>query len=783
MSGDQHAFQDAMNQGHSAAWDQDWETASKYYRMAIQEFPANPNALTSMALALFELQKYPESMEYYLRAAQISPDDPIPLQKVAEIHEHLGDLKKAADAYLNVAELYARKRDVAKAISNWSHVVALNPQHLIAHTRLALVYERLKRTSEAMEEYIAIASLFQSQGNMPKAVQTIRHALDVVPDSKEANLALSILLNGKSLPPPTRPRGATAPLIMSQVRQTESSKTEEEEKPRLDPIQDAKQKALTTLAELLFEQEEVQDAQARKGFYSMESGVGDSEPQAFDQAQVIIHLSQAIDLQSHGEDHNAASELQRAMQAGLESSSAYFMLGFLQSKNDELENAVINLKKSVQHEVLGLGSRLLLALNLYKMEQIDEASIAYLQALRIADAESVPADQAEEVKQLYEPLIETFTQQSDTKLQKRICENISKMLIRPDWKQQTQRARQQLPPQAPGSPPVPLAEMLTEATSAQLVESLAKVNQLARENHLSTAMEEAFYALKFAPNYLPLHIGIADLLVQGNRIPEAVTKYTLVAKDYHVRGESSRAISLLQRVCELNPIDMDARNELIELMTERGKPQQTLQEFIKLSESYYNLADLAMARKTYTRAFRFAQQANIDRESKVKLLHRMADIDMQSLDWRNAIRVYEQIRTIEPDDGKARDMLYDLNMRLGQENQALSELDNYLNHLINVQRTTEALDYINHKIIDNQTQPGLYRRLADIYRLLGRKEEAISQMEISKDMYLQAGNRSAAIETLLAILALTPSNPSVYQRMLAELQSEDKKGSGLIDLK
>ena len=161
---------------------------------------------------------------------------------------------------------------------------------------------------------------------------------------------------------------------------------------------------------------------------------------------------------------------------------------------------------------------------------------------------------------------------------------------------------------------------------------------------------------------------------------------------------------------------------------------------------------------------------------KVKLLHRMADIDMQSLDWRNAIRVYEQIRTIEPDDGKARDMLFDLNMRLGQENQAMTELDNYLNHLINVQRSAEALDYVNQKIAENQAQPALYRRLADIYRLLGRKEEAIRQMETSKDMYLQAGNRQAAIETLLAILALTPPNSTMYQHMLAELQAQDKRG-------
>ncbi len=64
---------------------------------------------------------------------------------------------------------------------------------------------------------------------------------------------------------------------------------------------------------------------------------------------------------------------------------------------------------------------------------------------------------------------------------------------------------------------MPLAEMLTEATSGQLVESLAKVNQLARANKLLTAMEEAYYALKFAPTYLPLHICIGDLLVQENR--------------------------------------------------------------------------------------------------------------------------------------------------------------------------------------------------------------------------------------------------------------------------
>jgi tetratricopeptide (TPR) repeat protein len=774
MSGDQEKYQDAMNQGHSAAWDQDWETACSYYRAALTELPENLIALTSLALALFQLQKYPESLDYYKRAARLSPNDPVPMQKVAEIQERLGDPGKATKAYMDVAELYARNKDVEKAILSWSRVVALNPDHMAAHTRLALVYERLGRTTQAMIEYLSIASILQNQGNFQQAIQTLNHALDVVPNSSEATMALGLLQSGKPLPRPSRTYEGIETQVKPQVRQAESPNTVETDRLKLDPIQDAKQKALTMLAELLFEQEEAQGSQARKGLAPLVKGESANEEPQYDQSKITLHLSQAIDMQSHGQDKDAGIELEYAIEAGLVSSAAYYILGFMQSKNEQLESAVINLKKSVQHELFGLGSHLLLALTLYKMDLIKDASVEYLEALRIADSESVSADQAEILKQLYEPLIESYTHVSDSKLQKRLCENIGKMLIRPDWRIQIQHARQQLPAQPEGSTPIPLAEMLTEATSGQLVESLAKVNQLARSNKLLTAMEEAYYALKFAPTYLPLHICIGDLLIQENHIPEAVLKYSIIANSYSARGETYRAISIYRRVCELNPVDIEARNRLIDLLAELGNSQETIQEYTKLAETYYNIADLAMARKTYTRAFHFAQQSNIDRNTKIKLMHRMADIDMQSLDWRNAIRVFEQIRTMEPEDGKARDMLFDLNIRLGQENQAMSELDNYLNHLISVHRTAEALEYINAKILENQTQPALYRRLAEIYRLLGRKDEAINQLDISKDVYLQAGNRKGAIESLMTILALNPSNAKVYQRMLVDLQEEEK---------
>jgi tetratricopeptide (TPR) repeat protein len=774
MSGDQQAYQYAMNQGHSAAWEQDWEKASSFYRVALAEFPENASALTSLALALFELQKYPEALNYYQQAVKISPTDPMPMQKVAEIQERLGDMKSASAAYMNVADLYGRSREVEKAIQNWVRATALDPQYLPAHTRLALVYERLGRTTEAMVEYISIASLLQSKGNIQTAIQTVKHALEVVPNSKEANLALTLLQSGKPLPTPSRPR--IPPRPAEQTKAGEASKSEVEPRSRIDPIQDAKQKALTMLAEILFEQEETQALQPRKDLNNILKGSTDDSMAQYDQDKIVQHLSKAIDLQSHVEEKKAVVELELALGAGLESSAAYFLLGFMQSKIDQFDGAVSNLNKAIQHELFSFGAHLLLGLTLYKMDSFKDSSVEYLQALRIADAESVSADKAEELKAIYEPLIDSFAHDSDEKLQKRICENISKILIRPDWREQIRLARQQLPAQKDSSTPVALAEMLTEATSSQLVESLAKVNQLARVNKINSAMEEAFYALKYAPTYLPLHICIADLLVQEGRIPEAVQKYSIIARCYNVRGETNQAINLLKRVTELNPVDMDARKEMIDLLVSKGKVQESIHEYTKLAESYYNLADLPMARKTYNLAFRYAQQSNVEREDKIKIMQRLADIDMQSLDWRNAIRVFEQIRNLNPDDEKARNMLFDLNMRLGQATQAMTELDNYLNHLINSHRTTEALEYINNKIHENQSQPTLYRRLAEIYRLLGRKEEAISQLEMAKELFTQAGNRNAAIDALRTILAMNPTNASMYQRMLIELEAEAPSG-------
>jgi tetratricopeptide (TPR) repeat protein len=774
MSGNQEHFQQAMNQGHSAAWDQAWDKAAQFYRQALVEFPDNPKALTNLGLALFEMQQYEDALSQYQSAARRTPNDPVPLEKVAEILERLGSLPQATKAYMEVAELYARNRELDKAIENWSSVISLTPEHLNAHSRLALVYERMGRKQQAIMEYIAIASLFQHNGDVPKAVQTVNHLLQVFPDSNEAKQALSMIQSGKALPKPQRPRGVTGPLVMAQVRQLDQPKDDEDRsRPKMDPIQEARQTALTMLAGLLFEPNPEPEApQVRQGLQALVKGTSILGISQVDQTKIMLHLSQAIDLQSRGQDAQAVVELDRAIDSGLESPAAFYDMGLLLSKGDRQESAVRNLQRAVKHTDFALGARILLGQIQNKLGRIKEASIEYLEALRIADTQSIEPEYAEELFQIYDPVIEAFSQQSDKNVQTRLCENIEKMLLRNDWREHVKHARKQLPPQTSKSTPMALAEILTEASSSQVVESLSKVHDLARAGKLRTAMEEAFHALQYAPTYLPLHITIGDLLFQENRVPEAVLKYTVIAESYSARGEAHRAIAVLRKVSDLSPLDMEARNRLIDLMIERGDTDETVEEFTRLAEAYYGLADLVTARKTYTRALRYAQQINIDRTTKVEILHRMADIDMQSLDWRQALRVFEQVRTLEPDDEKSRTMLIDLNLRLNQAVQALAELDNYIAFLLNAGHSKKALDFLTVLVQENAKQPAMHRRLGELYRQLGRNDDAVQQLDLAADLFMQAGNRQAAIETLIAILALNPADAPGYQQLLSQLQKE-----------
>ncbi|HTX92676.1 MAG TPA: tetratricopeptide repeat protein [Anaerolineales bacterium] len=761
-------FQKAMSEGHSAAWDQEWEKAAAAYQKALNEFPYHPKALSSLGLAYYELQRYEDSLQAYQKAVEAAPDDPMPLEKVGQLSERLGNIKEAIAAFMHAAELYVKTQDTEKALENWVRVTQLDSDHVVARSYLAMVHERLGHTPQATAEYLAVASLYQRSGNGAKAADMVGRALRLRPNNPEVRQAELMLKSGQLLPKPMRPQGGTGPLRMAQIKKLEAPKNDDT---GLDPIAEARKKALTRLAEVLFDlsEEAGSNAVSKHGMQAIVRGTGQLNLKQSERSKIMLHIGQAIDAQTKEQDEQAAEELDKALAAGFTDPSLYYDLGFLRSKADRSEVAMRHLQVAVKAEDYALGSRLLMGDIQRKQERLADAVVDYMEALKIADSLVVPAEEAAEIRQLYEPLIEAQAHETDTKKLEQLCDNINQLLLRPNWRSQVTQAREQLPKSGEGMPSMPLAEIMTQAQSGQVIEAVTKVRQLARAGHLRSAMDEAFESFKYAPTYLPLHALVGDLLIQEGRTQDAIAKYTVVAQAYSVRGEAAQAVNLLRRIVQVSPMDLAARTRLIDQLAARGLVDEAIAEYLDLADIYYRLAELDMARKTYTTALRLAQQGGANRAWSVKLLQRMADIDMQHLDWRQALRVFEQLRTLEPDELSIRKNLIDLNIRLGQITQAVDELNNILTYLDSVNRRGEIIPLLEEMVNDSPQQILLRKALAEEYRRANRLTDAVGQLDALGENLLNAGDRKGATEAIEAIIAMNPPNQEDYQKLLAKI--------------
>ncbi|MDX9993133.1 MAG: tetratricopeptide repeat protein [Anaerolineales bacterium] len=765
MAGSEDIFQRAMNEGHSAAWDQAWEQAVIAYKKALAQSPDNPKALNSLGLALFQQQKFDEALKVYTRAAQISPTDPTPFEKIAFIQERQGKLQEAIQASYQAAELFLKNREVEKAIENWLRVVQLNPEHIQARSRLAFVHEKTGQIHQAATEYIAVASLLQNAGNLEKSTEILKHAQTLETGNSDIARALGMVTAGKLLPKPTRPKGGTGPLRMAQVKQLEAPREEIKDSP--DPISEARKKALNVLADALFQlTDESSEAQARRGLQSIMKGTGQLSVQS-EQTRILLHLSQAIDAQTKGQDSMAADELEKAIESGFNHPSIYFDLGYLRAAEGRAESALRNLQQSNKHADYELASYLLSAQILLGLNRLSEAATANLEALKIADESVVTPDEADMIRQLYEPLIESIKQSTDDGALQKLCANVQEMLSRLNWRAHLRKLRSEMP-QTETDAILPLAEILIQAQSSHVIEAMNHINQLARKNQLRSAMDEAFQSLLYAPTYLPLHILIGELLVREGQTEDAITKFTVIANSYSVRGEAAQATKVLRKIIQLAPMDLSARTRLIDQLVARGQQDEAISEYMDMADIYYRLAELERARKTYTTALRLAQQPNANRQWSIQILRRMADIDMQRLEWKQALRILEQLRTLRPDDEAARTNIIELNLRMAQPAQAQSELASYMEYLESNDKINLAIPFIEKLAVENDHLI-LQRELAAQHHKAGRTPQAISMLDTLGDQLMEKGDKQGAREVVAQILAMNPPNGEDYRSLLAQL--------------
>ncbi|MGD8848652.1 MAG: tetratricopeptide repeat protein [Anaerolineales bacterium] len=777
MTERQEHFEESMRLGHSAAWDLEWDKAIGFYRKALALSPDHPGALTSLGLALLEAEQYQEALKIYQHAGKLSPENPIPIEKISEILERLGKIADAVARRKAAADLHIKQHNAERAIDNWAHIARLKPADRSSRAKLAEVYDRLGRKREAVYEYLALASILQKEGKVDRAVEAVQRALRVIPGEKDAAQALKQLQKGTKLPDPLEPRGSTAPLRMAEVREflksEDDDEIEVEDSQQADPEAVAQSRALTILAGLVFdEQSDDEDDSAPVELSDLTEGRISQERKQIGQPRMLHYLGQAIDLQTRGNKRQAISEYERAIQAGLDHPAIHYNLGILLKNLDDQDEAFKHLTKSLGHPELDLGANLALGRLARIKGDLPEAARYLLQALHKADSLSIDESQSSQLTQLYDTILASLNEGDEDSLSK-IVENTLNFLSGPEWLERLRQARRSLETGAEGAALVPIADMLAVGGTEKVLKSIGRIDDLMNRGLNIVALEESMLAMDYVPSYLGLHFRIAEILIQRGNTPAGMTKLRTIARTHKVRGEIPQATQIFNRIIRHSPIDISARKQLIQLLAQQDRAEEALEQYIELADLYRQMAEIDNARITLQEAVALTQRSAVDRQWHIRLLNRIGDIDLSHLDWREALRAFEEICELDPENESARLQVIDLNLRLGQEKQAGNALDRQLEYLVQTEQSKEALALLEDLAREYPGKQILHSRLAQAYGAAGRKADAIAQYDALGEIQLDAGQTKEAARTIETIINLEPPNIEGYEELLRNIQTEE----------
>jgi tetratricopeptide (TPR) repeat protein len=774
MAGNREIYEQALRQGNSAAWDQRWPQAIAAYQRALAEFPGDTAAMDHLGLSYMQSGDLEKAQMVYQEAVRVDPQNPITQEKTAEILEKQNRLPEAVQGRLNAAELYLARREADRAIDNWLIAARLAPDNLVARSRLALAFERTGQIKAAVVEYLALAGIMQHARQTEKALQAVDQGIRILPDSPELGRARAALKSGKMLtvPPPYRPGGTgllyppgdkktptTAPIApLAAMAETRST----------SPQDAAQRKALAVLADRLFEADRDTFDQRRASLDQMTRG---DERAVSVRADQNRFLALAIDAYSRKQTMEALQQFEQALKVGLNHPAASYLLGTMLMDGGHTETALPALQKAMEHQDLAMGANYTLGRAYRELGKPYKSAVHFLSALCLADLQTIGDDQREALQRQYETFLEVPEAEQEESQWDQTGQRIEALMTSPDWESRLRLARAQLDAQSDNPGTAPLAEMLSLGRPQALIDAMGYLDLAMKRGLWRTAMEQAILALDHGPTYLPLHQRIAEIQLREDRQAEALTKFTLIARTYRIRGETAQAVRVYERILQLNPMDIPSRTELINLLVQQGDLRGALSFYLDLADVFTQLADLEGARQTYESALMLATRNNADKSWHIQLLYRLGDLYMQRLDYRAALQTFSRLQQMDTSDEKAATQLIDLMLRLGKMNDAKTLLDNTVVDWTRLGRQDQVLDWLEELVRLRPEESLIRHKLAEVYQGRGRTAEAIGQLDALADAQIEAGNTTEAIYTVRAIIALRPSNIEQYQMALQKLES------------
>jgi tetratricopeptide (TPR) repeat protein len=171
--------QGSVSLGYNALLHGEYDTALGFYKKALEREPTSVLALLGCGSALQKLHRLEEAQECYTKALQVDPQDREALTNItsiiaerapAEALNRLLDLEKQYPAFspikAQIGLLYAKAGAMDQALDYLRHAIALSPESVMYQYNLALVLDHMKLPEQAVSAYERVLSAI-SLGQAP----------------------------------------------------------------------------------------------------------------------------------------------------------------------------------------------------------------------------------------------------------------------------------------------------------------------------------------------------------------------------------------------------------------------------------------------------------------------------------------------------------------------------------------------------------------------------------------------------------------------------------------
>ncbi|HEX7593470.1 MAG TPA: tetratricopeptide repeat protein [Anaerolineae bacterium] len=734
MPGNKTIFQDAIKKGHNTAWDQQWAKAVAEYRRALVEFPDDLNVRLSLAHALEESGQFESALREYRHAAELQPRDPTPLTHVAEMQVKMQRPGEAAATYLAIADLYFNHQLKNKAIEAWHNAAALEPDRTDVHQRLAEMYEQGSQRAQAAGEYLALARIFERRGDKGKAQSLAEKAQSLDPRNEAARKYLEEEGRGEAV-----------------AAESASS-----------PVVQAEKEALSRLADTLLDDRGLaarEPAEERR--HSVRPRIS--------QTVIDALMARAVDAQMRHRVGEAIEAYRKLVDKGVTRAEVKFNLGLLYHESMRYDDAIKLLSETVDDKNYGLASHYAIGQCYRALGKMDQAVEHFLRVTKLVDLGSVQREQVDELISVYEELADSYAAKGDREKAESFNRALEKFLTDRGWEDKVNQVQYHMETTRTEGGQVSLAEASGVPDSDKVMEALALAQEYLRREKLWAASEECYRAIELAPNYLPAHLRLAEVLAKAGRTDEARGKYETLAELSLARGDVPRAEGFYRSALKLAGDDVSDRSRLIDLLIQQGHIEDALEQYLILGDGQVRAGQYGKAAERFAEGIRWATSSNLNGPTAITLRHRLAETRARSGDFKNALTVYQEIHQQSPDDERAHFYIVDLEFRVGQANAALPALEDLLQRYESrgePQKVTAVLEALAQSY---PHETGLISRLAQNYIALGANDKAIVMLDALGELYLGAGQKPAAAAAIRQILALHPPRADDYEKLLAQM--------------